>query len=463
MLKYIPKNVVLPDFLLYALVVTIPFVTFSLGNFLGSWISPYYIIALGLVAFALWRNVHSINRLFWTKSLFLIFFQFIIILISDINSVLIGLIDAKVQFKYIVYYVIFMSITFGICLNIDLKEEKLLKMSKYFIYSCLFIFVFGFYQFISLNYVTLPLSNVFYNNGILGDMWPNATQGYSSRIWSTFPEPSVFSNFLTFAIPFFIGLKFSSLSNALPKPLVFCAIIFGLLNFSMSRSSGTIIAIVIGTLIYAGIVFKPHEVLLNLIKKPQMIIVGILILAIVGGLIALSAERAVSSLKVMQGGDIKQEKSYATRFIGQKIAIDIFKEYPILGIGYGNYSNQYVSFIKNQNFLTKEIKDMIKKGQRLNPYGNFTRALSETGIIGFISFIALIVCLARDCLFIIRSKSKTYAPLGYALLYSFVCINVHGFIDTVYLLPQWWLMCALIVVTKMLTKKELLLTQTASY
>jgi len=95
----------------------------------------------------------------------------------------------------------------------------------------------------------------------------------------------------------------------------------------------------------------------------------------------------------IKGDSIKGDASLNSRDIYMKIAMQIIKEYPITGIGIGNYNYIY----KYQNVNDYLENDIEIPNTYLFPHNLYYHFTAETGIIGFISlFIILIITLLKS-------------------------------------------------------------------
>lgn len=112
-----------------------------------------------------------------------------------------------------------------------------------------------------------------------------------------------------------------------------------------------------------------------------------------------------------------QMQSNSERLLMWQSAWQMFKDHPILGIGYGQYIQAY---------QTQYISPLAKERTLQHAHNNFMQILAECGLVGFSAFMLLIIYLsyfALKCWF----KEKNFACL------LFLCILwgmfLHGFTE----------------------------------
>ena len=120
----------------------------------------------------------------------------------------------------------------------------------------------------------------------------------------------------------------------------------------------------------------------------------------------------------------KDESSYA-RIDLWTYALKIFKEHPILGIGWGKFKYAYFNAFKNMLIRSKY--------QLLNVHNVYIQLLAETGIIGFIFFIYNMLHTLYNGVHLVINKCKSEkklsqqdSPLVYAVLVQIFFI-LYGF------------------------------------
>lgn len=192
----------------------------------------------------------------------------------------------------------------------------------------------------------------------------------------------------------------------------------------------------------------------------------VLILAIfyfVGGwpkkLAFLSALVAAGLVLSLVGGAVNPERlgelgfvSSAGRLVLWAVAWDLFRDSRAWGIGLGNFSGMYGSYI-NLSWIRPDY---------LTVNNLYLEILSETGIIGFAAFFGLIASGIRCAFRHFRSSTDSFGrSLGFGVLGAMTTIVAHGLLDlTLDVSPQFdtliWVLLALLAADMSLQARPLL-------
>ena len=125
--------------------------------------------------------------------------------------------------------------------------------------------------------------------------------------------------------------------------------------------------------------------------------------------------------------------SFDARLIIWQKALEVFKNYPLTGIGPGTFEDYFPSY---------PIWGVPQ------PHNLYLAFLIQTGIIGFIGFIWLLVWFFKSK---IRSPITDY-ELRITLIMVMVYILVHGLVDTTYwkndLSVMFWTFIGLMIILK---------------
>ncbi len=126
----------------------------------------------------------------------------------------------------------------------------------------------------------------------------------------------------------------------------------------------------------------------------------------------------------------KDKESSAGRLMIWQISLPMFTENPLSGIGYGNYSMEYLNY-QARFFYNSENHNLIHKATNLKQAHNeYLEAFCETGLIGGGLFLLL---LTFSFLYILKSlinpAENRYFYYNLALLSLFLIIILHGFVD----------------------------------
>ena len=132
-----------------------------------------------------------------------------------------------------------------------------------------------------------------------------------------------------------------------------------------------------------------------------------------------------------------------SRLVLWGVAWDLFVHSPIFGVGWGNFSTLYGSFV-NSPGLAPGILDVNNL---------YLQLLAETGIVGFTAFFSLIFLAGRKArLQWCAARNDFGRVLSFGVLGAILSVLVHGCVDFLFRVdPQFgtlfWVLLALLVVS----------------
>jgi len=141
--------------------------------------------------------------------------------------------------------------------------------------------------------------------------------------------------------------------------------------------------------------------------------------------------------------------SNQSRFGIQYASIQVFKENPIIGVGFGQqaYHNRthYPGWATKNNYEF-ELLYKNKKEKTFPPgYNLYTRLLAETGLIGFILFMMLMYYSLKETWNIIKKTQNEEKILAIIILITLVGLYVNWLqIDTFRMYGVWLSLAILI-------------------
>jgi O-antigen ligase len=233
------------------------------------------------------------------------------------------------------------------------------------------------------------------------------------RVKGTWYSYNDFAWYLTFYLPMTISIIFSNIkTNKRLMCLLILAIGSGSLLWTNSRAGW--ISLMAAILFLGLLVFikvKTKKYLINLILT--LIIFSILVCPLY--------PRVFNKLyKRLAGADKGSAESRIPQF---KIALNIIKKNPTLGIGINNYSEMMWEYDETPKGL-QEIT--------LHPVHNiFLHIAAEIGILGFFIFLWLILAIFyTGLIYILKANDHflEYAVIG--MLSGILAFLVHGLVDT---------------------------------
>ena len=277
-------------------------------------------------------------------------------------------------------------------------KEILFKIRKVFLYSLIFASIYGFLETLVSVFgfrFLLPVLKLF-------NYFPFLELNLYSdgRISSISYEPP----FLAIYLISISGWMFSYiLTNKKPTKFLPAVAVLFLTYFSGSRTGLVVVfiqVILFSIFLYKDIRFKSY------IKNT---LIGFSIIFAV--LLVFNGEKVIKSVETkMESLDFKnnltKNVSNKSRFGIQYASLQVFKENPIIGVGFGQqaYHNRthYPGWATKNNYEF-ELLYKNKKDKTFPPgYNLYTRLLAETGLIGFLLFMILLYFSLRETLNIMK-------------------------------------------------------------
>lgn len=163
------------------------------------------------------------------------------------------------------------------------------------------------------------------------------------------------------------------------------------------------------TWIALGIVFP--LIILFSIKDKRKMILSIFILIISCFIYFQLSPMSVQRFETITSTEYKVQSNYE-RILMWQSATNMFLDHPLIGVGVGNYHNEYIN--KYRSSLSRE--------NLWHPHNVLLSILSQTGIIGGLSYIALFFYLYYKAI-IDYKKIRNYISLAYISALTAFCIN----------------------------------------
>lgn len=260
---------------------------------------------------------------------------------------------------------------------------------------------------------------------------PSVGLGNLIRISSSFPTPNAFVVYLSFLVPFaYVTARY----NKRLKLLSMGALILLSLACLFTFSRTAIFAIIFG--IFLVTVLK---------KEWKSLLVVILAVGIGAFFLPEQIANWFTSLDSWKNFFVD-----SSRQLHHAAAWNMFKAHPFLGVGINTFDVNYINY--------REIGDPVT---RWSAHHAYLQMLAETGLVGFMSFIALFVITFRQ---IIKAYSRMGDMFIKTSLLSFIAaissFLITGFFESVLWQPRqtyffWFLFGIGFSFTRILDPEEL--------
>lgn len=315
------------------------------------------------------------------------------------------------------------------------SDEILLRVRKVLLISFAFVSVYGILETAIVVFGVWPLRPVL----AIFDYFPFLNVNYppGNRISSVAYESPSLGNYLIAVSPWMFSYVLTSQSvwRFLPTLLVLF-----LTFFSGSRTA--LINIAIQLVLFMWVLYA-------LPKYRPMFKAGVTVSSIVlvfamlisGPQLLKAFEEKADSLNFSK--NLKNNISNQSRFGHQYASLQVFKEHPIVGVGYGQETyykrHHYPRWAKRGNWEFPIMYENKKVKSFPSAYNMYTRLLSETGIIGaglFIFFVGSCISMGYR---IYRHRLGSEKTLGFILWLSFVGMGMNWLQTDFFRQHAFWL------------------------
>lgn len=328
----------------------------------------------------------------------------------------------------------------NVFVKMDLKDI-LLKIRKTFLYSLVFASIYGFFEIL----VAYFGFRFFYPILQLFDYFPflDASIHDKGRISSIAYEPP----FLAIYLITIAGWMFSYIltEKGIWKFIPTIALLI-LTFFSGSRTG--LVVVFFQLFIFTTIIYKDRRFKAYIVYSLIGFFAVFSVLVVFNGKkVTKAVTEKVESLDFK--GNLKSNMSNKSRFGLQYASLQVFKENPIVGVGFGQQT--YHSRVHYPIWATKDNYEFDLMYQNKNEksfppgYNLYIRLLSETGIIGLLILLALIYFAVKQTKILIKNSSGDKQILSYILLISFSGLFINWLQIDTFRIYGIWLSLAILI------------------
>lgn len=193
---------------------------------------------------------------------------------------------------------------------------------------------------------------------------------YGRRMFSTIGHPAFYSAYLIMVLPLvYYKIIVASTKGGKCSGATFiggcCILVLMLITFYFTKTRASFIGLVLSNICFLVLIGK------NLIARYKYRLITIFSIVMVITLFATfgtgknPVSRIVKEIKV-EGSKVKLSGTAHTRYYNVLIAMEIIKDYPILGIGNGNMSSVYPYYVNEilkkpggKGYVFREIQDRV--------------------------------------------------------------------------------------------------------
>jgi len=204
---------------------------------------------------------------------------------------------------------------------------------------------------------------------------------FEQRIAGPLSDPNFYAQIMAAVVPFAV-LRIRNVKNPLEKDFLFLAvfIIITAVLFTYSRAAAVALAMI--------------AVLMLLYLRLRARVWGALVLAAVIAIAFVPSQltgRLITLEQLFTGNDediLKLDTSFEQRKLYMRTAWEMVKDAPVLGVGVGNYGDNYIEY---SSILSSSVRSYKWFDQRRYAHSLYLEVAAETGVIGLLAFAAIIV------------------------------------------------------------------------
>jgi len=232
-------------------------------------------------------------------------------------------------------------------------------------------------------------------------------------------------------IYFLFSVRYTSLRILLSLSLLVNIVC---LKFTGARGSwlGAIIALIVSVFVFLFLIRK-DEKFKSVLRKG--FVIG-LVFVILLSLFTFRHKRFTVGERI---GDVS---TILTRFYTWILAVEMIKDKPLLGVGYGNYQVQYFDYVdktqkdeQNKNYV--QLLELSKERMSPRTYNDYLQTATETGIIGLCAFLFMLIIILFEMIQLIKhSPHQHFKFLSLAQLASIIVILTDALFNFPFLLPN---------------------------
>lgn len=129
-------------------------------------------------------------------------------------------------------------------------------------------------------------------------------------------------------------------------------------------------------------------------------------------------------------------------------ALEAFQQHPLTGVGLG--ASGFWMYRSMPDWVLSGVPEIAEQmspdaGQFPNPKNLFVRLLAETGLVGFMLFVAFYLATLADVLELLRQPGSAARWLGTAGLFAFTAVLLQGGSQDSLAMPEMWINLGLLI------------------
>lgn len=316
-------------------------------------------------------------------------------------------------------------------------------LRRVFLYSFIFVSIYAFFE------ILIVVFNISYFKSVFSafDYFPFTETSLDlmyNRISSVSYEPPFLAIYLITVAGWMFSYILTSRNNIKYLPTL---IVFVLTFFSGSRTA--LIVVLFQFIIFIWIVFSANQKFNKIIQNFLMLSLTLFLLIFLFNREKITEvlETKIATLNFKK--NIETSISNRSRFGIQYTSLLIFKENPILGVGFGQQGfhakDKYPKWATRKNYEF-DLYYLNNKEKSFPPgFNMYTRLLAETGITGLLIFLFFIFLIFYQSKKLIKNKKNQDKIVPIVLLISFIGFSINWLQFDSFRVFGFWICLALLI------------------
>lgn len=199
---------------------------------------------------------------------------------------------------------------------------------------------------------------------------------------------------------------------------------------------------------------------------------GVVLFAVLGAVIFFAGSRNEFFARIWEYWQRRPNEGYASyianyfeylgfgaRFAYTETAYQVYEDYPILGVGLGNYAFFFDEKLSDRPLAAiPEILRLVVPDSGTNrlitPKNLILRIMAETGILGLATFIAFIVAILGCAMYLWLSPDMEVKFWGVGGMLSLIAFSLVVFSFDSFAIPNMWVVFGLITAAMRLSRNN---------
>lgn len=325
--------------------------------------------------------------------------------------------------------------------------ENIRKLVKYLIAGGVFCALFAILQVPLVAAEMYDMADLLWNNPSYGGVVAKSSGLISThiaksrlgvlRVWGPAMEPSYLGGHLGLVATAWISLALAERRRD-RKRWMGAGIFVVLVALVLTQARGALLALCLcgaGQLMFGAYAER---------RLPRSFAFLLVLVVLAGSWLGLARLAGLSPEEMIQerfgflsGSDqLQDDYSAGARFAAVRIAWDMMLEYPLLGVGIGNYGFHVYDFLRSEYGYAE-----FRAGEWHVPFGWPAWALSETGVVGTVLFLLVLYQVISSGVAIQRDPRWAWFS---GLHWGFLSLVVGGVAGSHVITPYWWVCIGLI-------------------